>query len=98
MFHGKLPFEALSELQSAFAAETINTALRLAWQETAGRFRLKLPKDSDIDGLFILGLGKLGGRDLNFSSDVDLIGFYDPDIVPIPKSLGQNHVLSLIHI
>jgi len=88
-------FETLSKLQSQFAAVTINTALRLAWQETAKRFRLKLPK-GDVAGLFVLGLGKLGGRDLNFSSDVDLIGFYDPDVVPVPKTLGQAHVCSKV--
>ncbi len=69
--------------------------MRLAWQDTAKRFKLKLP-DGDIDGLFVLGLGKLGGRDLNFSSDVDLIGFYDPDVVPVPKTLGQTHICSKV--
>ncbi len=29
--------------------------------------------------LVILGMGKLGGRELNFSSDIDLIYFYDSD-------------------
>jgi len=29
-------------------------------------------------GLFVLGLGKLGGRELNYSSDIDLILLYDP--------------------
>jgi len=91
-FAGTLTFEALSELQSEFAAVTIKTALRLAWQESAKRFRLKIPDHGDVKGLFVLGLGKLGGRDLNFSSDVDLIGFYDPEIIPVPKNLGQAHV------
>ncbi len=32
-------------------------------------------------GLIILGMGKLGARELNYSSDVDLILLYDPDRV-----------------
>lgn len=30
-------------------------------------------------GLILLGMGKLGGRELNYSSDVDLMVLYDPD-------------------
>ena len=30
-------------------------------------------------GLVVLGMGKLGGRELNYSSDVDLMVLYDPD-------------------
>ena len=33
-------------------------------------------------GFAILGLGKLGGRELNYSSDVDLIFLYDPETLP----------------
>jgi glutamate-ammonia-ligase adenylyltransferase len=34
---------------------------------------------SDTAGLFILGLGKLGAHELNYSSDIDLIAFYDAE-------------------
>jgi glutamate-ammonia-ligase adenylyltransferase len=34
-------------------------------------------------GFTILGLGKLGGRELNYSSDVDLIFLYDPESLPV---------------
>jgi glutamate-ammonia-ligase adenylyltransferase len=27
----------------------------------------------------VLGMGKLGARELNFSSDIDLIVFFDPE-------------------
>ena len=43
------------------------------------------PRYTDIDGqekesqFVILGLGKLGGRELNFSSDIDLIYLYSSD-------------------
>jgi glutamate-ammonia-ligase adenylyltransferase len=30
-------------------------------------------------GLIVLGMGKLGGRELNYSSDIDLMVLYDPD-------------------
>ncbi|MEA3045243.1 MAG: [glutamine synthetase] adenylyltransferase / [glutamine synthetase]-adenylyl-L-tyrosine [Sphingomonadales bacterium] len=38
--------------------------------------------DAPARGFAILGLGKLGGRELNYSSDVDLIFLYDPKTLP----------------
>jgi len=32
-----------------------------------------------VSGYFVLGMGKLGSRELNYSSDVDLIVLFDPD-------------------
>jgi len=84
-------FDRLGLLQSRFADATIETALRLAWHETKKRFSIKAEWP---EGLFILGLGKLGGNDLNFSSDIDLIGFYDPDILPVSVNKGQAHIIN----
>ena len=36
---------------------------------------------SQNSGYTVLGMGKLGGRELNYSSDIDLIVLYDQDIV-----------------
>lgn len=90
-FDAEIDFDALGKHQSRFADATVTAALRLAWAETIKRFKLK---SIDPKGLFILGLGKLGGDDLNFSSDIDLIAFYDSAILPVPESLGQNFVVN----
>jgi len=37
-----------------------------------------------VPGLFVLALGKYGARELNYSSDIDLIVFYDPDHIQLP--------------
>ena len=93
--NGKLDFKSLGSLQSQFAARSINTALRTAWHIEAKSLKLKgLPKD--VPGLFILGLGKLGGLDLNFSSDVDLIAYYDPKTLPVPKHKGQSYAVNKV--
>lgn len=42
------------------------------------------PISSDANascGYFLLGMGKLGGQELNYSSDIDLIALYDPSKV-----------------
>ena len=91
----KADFKILGTLQSEFAAHSIDVALQTAWQIEAKSLKLKnLPHQ--VPGLFILGLGKLGGLDLNFSSDVDLIAYYDPDTLPVPKHVGQSYVVNKV--
>lgn len=81
-------FDKLGQLQSQFADKAIDVALRDAWKSEG----LKgTPR-----GVFILGLGKLGGHDLNFSSDIDLIAYFDADHLPIPKARGQAYVLDRV--
>lgn len=40
---------------------------------------MRTPHGEEEADLVILGMGKLGGRELNFSSDIDLIYFYSSD-------------------
>ncbi len=46
-----------------------------------------------VPGLFILALGKYGGRELNYSSDIDLIVFYDPDHIKLPNPDKAERIL-----
>lgn len=86
-------FDEMGRVWSKFADVTISRALKLAWQDVALRHRLKI-SEGTVPGLFLLGLGKLGGFDLNFSSDVDLIAFYEPETLPVPESKGQAYIAS----
>jgi glutamate-ammonia-ligase adenylyltransferase len=36
-------------------------------------------------GLILLAMGKHGARELNYSSDIDVTVFYDPQALPVPK-------------
>lgn len=94
-----LSHSELSQLQTDFAITTIEKSLKAAWSDKP--INKLLPKDlqqteDPIPGLFILGLGKLGGGDLNFSSDIDLISFYDPDQLPIASVHGRADVCSRV--
>lgn len=94
-----LPFELLGQLQTTFAEASIDKALKAAWSDP--QFKRLVPEkkrhaDGTVPGLFILGLGKLGGYDLNFSSDVDLIAFYDPDTLPIASMHGRTDITSRV--
>ncbi|MCJ8517290.1 glutamate-ammonia-ligase adenylyltransferase [Pseudorhizobium tarimense] len=74
---------------SAFADAAVSAAidhLLLAAHES-GKLRLKDPaQPSEGSGLVVIGMGKLGGQELNYSSDIDIVVFFDPDsgIVPDP--------------
>ncbi|MBV8120243.1 MAG: bifunctional [glutamine synthetase] adenylyltransferase/[glutamine synthetase]-adenylyl-L-tyrosine phosphorylase [Alphaproteobacteria bacterium] len=66
---------------SRFADAAIGAALRLLLRQAANRnlIGLRDPGDPEPDsGLIVLGMGKLGANELNYSSDIDLILFFDP--------------------
>ena len=67
---------------SALADAAIGSAIRFLLLEAAGRGKLDLPDAADPEkgsGWVILGMGKLGACELNFSSDIDLVVFFDPE-------------------
>lgn len=72
---GAWSLEEVTAALSAFADAAIDRALDAAF-EAAG-----VPED-ERRGIAILGLGKLGSRELNYSSDVDLIVLHDPALLP----------------
>ncbi|MEN3792772.1 bifunctional [glutamine synthetase] adenylyltransferase/[glutamine synthetase]-adenylyl-L-tyrosine phosphorylase [Fulvimarina sp. MAC3] len=71
--------EALSKL----AEGSIRAALRFGLREAHKAGKLKLPNPETPEegsSIFILAMGKLGARELNYSSDIDLIVFFDDDL------------------
>ena len=67
---------------SRLAEGAIGAALRFGLREAgkSGKLTLRDPdRPEEGSGLFVLAMGKLGARELNYSSDVDLIVFFDPD-------------------
>jgi glutamate-ammonia-ligase adenylyltransferase len=82
---------------SAAADHLIAAALAhlLRGAARAGKVRLSDPRHPLQEcGLVVLGLGKLGGGELNYSSDVDLVVLYDPEagLVPDRDRCKQTYV------
>ena len=76
-------WQSVTSSLSRFADAAIETALWLACRKAADRGWIDWQDPSPpVPGLFLLSLGKLGGYELNYSSDVDLVALYDPDIFP----------------
>lgn len=61
---------------SAMADNLINSAYQWAYQDVATQWGQPLDQQGKPMPLLILGMGKLGGGELNFSSDIDLIFTY----------------------
>ncbi len=71
---------SLSDFADAALSLTVAHLLRKAAAQ--GVFTLTEPSDPERGaGLFVLGMGKLGAHELNYSSDIDLMVFYDRDRV-----------------
>ena len=80
---GLWPLERVTAALSRFAEVALGAAVAhlLRAAASAGDLRLDDPADPQTGcGLTILGLGKLGAGELNYSSDIDLIILYDPEI------------------
>jgi glutamate-ammonia-ligase adenylyltransferase len=74
---------ALTELAETALRAAVAHLLRSAHE--AGEIRLPHPDDpARGSGLAVLGMGKLGARELNFSSDVDLVLLHDPNAGLLP--------------
>ncbi|HVE00200.1 MAG TPA: DUF294 nucleotidyltransferase-like domain-containing protein, partial [Sphingomicrobium sp.] len=71
---GQLPLEDVTRLLSDFADSAIHTAVVTAIAE-------RVP-DAVPQGFTVVAMGKLGSRELNYSSDVDLLLLFDPQALP----------------
>ena len=71
---GELPLEQVTKLLSDFADRAIHRAVESAIRE-------RVP-DAGVEGFAVIAMGKLGSRELNYSSDVDLLLLFDPATLP----------------
>ena len=83
---GLLPLERLSDHLSDLADLLLRHVLRLSWATLRKRHR-------EEPGFAIIAYGKLGGKELSYASDLDLIFLYDddhPDAQENYARLGQR--------
>ena len=81
--------DAITSLAEATLRLAVGHLVLAAHQ--AGSLHLPDPSNpAEGSGLIVLGMGKLGARELNYSSDIDLILLYDPDAHGNPDTLGAT--------
>ena len=79
---GNWKLEDVSKCLSEFADFSVKIALKYSIESLIANGKLsKLKNHSDADrlGIFILAMGKLGALELNYSSDIDLVCFFDDE-------------------
>src|ERR1019366_2992239 len=101
---GVWPVMRVTAALTDLAVASVQSALRHVLRQEAARGRLSPPNlDSpeDNSGLVVLAMGKMGAGELNFSSDIDLIVFFDsaaptlaPDIEPQPCFVRVTQALA----
>ncbi|HWN76722.1 MAG TPA: bifunctional [glutamine synthetase] adenylyltransferase/[glutamine synthetase]-adenylyl-L-tyrosine phosphorylase, partial [Bradyrhizobium sp.] len=101
---GVWPVMRVTAALTDLAVASVRSALRYVLRQEAGRGRLLPPNldfPEDNSGLTVLAMGKMGAGELNYSSDIDLIVFFDlnaptlaPDIEPQPFFVRVTQGLS----
>lgn len=86
---------AISDMADCAVSQALNFLLR----QSAANGSLELANRDDPGkqcGMFVLALGKHGAQELNYSSDVDLIVFFDPDTPSIVD--GKDATTTFVRI
>ena len=74
---------------SNLAVSISSVLFDLCYQEILTKYKINKPANRFV----IFSLGKLGGNELNYSSDIDLIAFYDKNTF-INKKIYYNQILT----
>ena len=77
---------------------TLDVAFREAQTQLDASYGMPTTPSGERATLWIIGMGKFGARELNVSSDIDLIYVYDEDGETTGLADGRGRILSLIHI
>jgi glutamate-ammonia-ligase adenylyltransferase len=70
--NGELALETLSDYLSALAELILSVSLETIWPYIKG-------KHIDVPKFAVIGYGKLGGKELGYASDLDIIFLYDDE-------------------
>ena len=94
---GLWPLETVTRTLSDFADLSLQMTIRCLLRQfaAAGVFDIPAGDAPELDaGVTILAMGKLGGQELNYSSDIDLMVFYERRKLPCrdPDGLPQQLV------
>jgi [glutamine synthetase] adenylyltransferase / [glutamine synthetase]-adenylyl-L-tyrosine phosphorylase len=87
---GVWPVMRVTAALTDVAVSSVQAALQFLLRQEAARGRLS-PQNLDAPeegcGLIVLAMGKMGAGELNYSSDIDLIVFFDPDATTLAPDI-----------
>ena len=74
---GALPVMKVSDHLTYLAEAIIEAVVNLAWKQVSARFGTPQHLQGEEKGFLVIGYGKLGGIELGYKSDLDLVFLYD---------------------
>lgn len=74
---GVLPVMKVSDHLTYLAEAIIEAVVNLAWKQVSARFGVPQHLQENEKGFLVIGYGKLGGIELGYKSDLDLVFLYD---------------------
>lgn len=96
---GQWDVEQVTGALTRFADVAVQGAVEglLRFAEARGKFKpLNAASPAEGCGIAILGMGKYGAGELNYSSDIDLVVFFDPDrLDPLTNGESQRFAVKL---
>src|SRR5437899_4619235 len=87
---GVWPVMRVTAALTDLAVASVQAALRYLLRQETMRGRLSPPnpeRPEESSGLFVLAMGKMGAGELNYSSDIDLIVFFDSAAPTLAKDI-----------
>jgi glutamate-ammonia-ligase adenylyltransferase len=85
---GAWPLESVTQALTRFADAAVKGSLRFLLAQAAARAGMPPQDGAALEaatGLVVLAMGKYGAYELNYSSDIDLVVFYDVGRFPFVK-------------
>lgn len=90
---GTISFAELGEERSQLAAACVEAAFQVLSHKLCAEYGRPLDKpNGKLSQFCVLGMGKLGGADLNYSSDIDLIYLYSSDQGGFQESQSETEL------
>lgn len=98
---GQADIETSGQAIAALARQCLELALSVAEHRVSTTHGALEPTDQEPNRLSVLGLGKLGGDELNFNSDIDLVFAHDGDALstgPRRIQAAEYHKLVVLQL
>ena len=90
----RLSVEKVSDQLSQLADLIITETLERIWKQMSQRFGYQ--EHFSSLGFGVIAYGKLGGKELGYGSDLDLVFIYDEDISTLPKDDVPERYIQLV--
>ena len=91
---GTLPLMKISDYLTFLAEVTLEAVLQISWQQMVSKYGYPSRRDGEVETdpqLAIIGYGKVGGLEMSYSSDLDLVFLHDSDSMGVTQAdAGSN--------